>query len=40
MATAYLFYGDAGSKKEELAQALARALLCTRREISWYCPCQ
>jgi len=40
MATAYLFYGDTGSKKEELAQALARALLCSRREISWYCPCQ
>ena len=40
MATAYLFYGDADSKKEELAQALARALLCARREISWYCPCQ
>lgn len=40
MATAYLFYGDSNSKKEELAQALARALNCSRREISWYCPCQ
>ena len=40
MANAYLFYGDADSKKEELAQALARALMCARREISWYCPCQ
>ncbi len=39
MAAAYLFYGDAGSRKEELAQAFARALLCARREISWDCPC-
>ncbi len=37
--SAYLFYGDADCKKEELAQAFARALLCNRCEISWYCPC-
>lgn len=39
LASAYLIFGEEGSRKEELAQALARALVCTRREISWSCPC-
>ncbi len=37
--SAYLFYGDGQCKKEEFAQAFARALVGAHREIAWYCPC-